>query len=222
MKKKLLLLFSLFIAFAINGQSIAITSIDTNPVEIDPVTGGTITVNYIYTSTNADDVIYVALELLDDWTYESTVVDANVDPAAMGTDLTGSFVLSISETTVLTADLTGDFNYKIKVEMYDAGWANWLAGDYPATEIVLQAPTAGLNDINANEIVLYPNPVSDKLMLKSNLLNANTIIISNILGKTVKSIDNAQYIESIDVSNLQNGLYILTVNNQKQFKFLKN
>lgn len=159
--------------------------------------------------------------MLDDWTYNSTITEDSVDPVAMGTDLTGSFVLNIPETTTLTADLTGNFNYKIKIELYDNG-GNWITGDYPDTEIDIQDVTASLEDVNAYGIVIYPNPVTDRLIIKSNVLNANTIKILDILGKTVKLINNAQYTEFIDVSNLRSGLYILTTDNQKQFKFLKN
>jgi hypothetical protein len=50
MKKLLLsLFFSFCLASTMNSQSITITSIDSNPVELNPSTGATITVNYQYT-----------------------------------------------------------------------------------------------------------------------------------------------------------------------------
>lgn len=221
MKTKLLTcLIVLCLALTANSQAITITSVDTTPVEIDPVTGATITVNYQYTSTNADDFVYVALELHDDWTWEATVAEGNNTPVALGTDLTGSITLTIPASATLNTDLTGNQNYKILAKLYASGW-NWLA-ENTLESVVIQTATAGLEDINANGIVIYPNPVSDKLVLKSNLLNANTIIISDITGKTVKTINNSKLTESIDVSNLENGMYILTTDTKQKFKFLKN
>lgn len=224
MKKLLLsLFFSFCLALTLIAQSVSLT-LQSNPIVIDPVSGATFTVDYTYTATTNSQAIYFAFELLDEWTFVETIDETSINPVTMGTDITGSIVFTIPNTVTPTADLTGLQNYKVKAQMDDTSVDPWayLTGDFPATEIDIQAATASLEDINANGIVMYPNPVSNRLILKSNLLNANTIIISDILGKTVKSIGNSKYIEFIDVSNLQNGLYILTTDNQKQFKFLKN
>ncbi len=82
--------------------------------------------------------------------------------------------------------------------------------------------TAGLDDINANGVIMYPNPVAETLYVKSNLLNANTFNIIDTLGRTVLVIDNAQNVESINLSSLTKGVYILKTETNKQFRFLKN
>ncbi|AOW20129.1 T9SS type A sorting domain-containing protein [Urechidicola croceus] len=202
------------------SQSVTITSIDTNPIELDPSTGGTVTVNFQYTSLNVDDIVYVALELQDDWTWLETTADANINPVTMGTDLTGSVVLTIPSSATLTDDLSGAQNYKIKAELNDSSWS-WIAGDYPATEIIIQASTAGLEDLNADIITMYPNPVSDKLIINNNLLDVDSLIITDVTGRTVKELVDLKGVQSLIVSDLPSGLYILITDTKKQFRFLK-
>lgn len=84
-------------------------------------------------------------------------------------------------------------------------------------------PTLGVNDVvlKANSVKLYPNPLSDRLFIKSTEQIKN-ISIYNINGQLVK-----QAIETsngIDVSVLPPGLYmiqIITSNNSINQKFLK-
>ncbi|PQV45485.1 putative secreted protein (Por secretion system target) [Jejuia pallidilutea] len=83
--------------------------------------------------------------------------------------------------------------------------------------------TLGIDDIslNTNSVKLYPNPVSDRLFIKSKE-KVESISIYNIKGQLVK-----QAIETsngIDVSVLPSGLYIIqinTSNNSINQKFLK-
>jgi hypothetical protein len=141
--KKQLLFIALCITSFINAQSMEFTSAELTTAEV----GSTVTINYEYTSTVSAQV-YCALEKHDGTTSSTTVADAFLSPLPAGTDLTGSFALFIPSDTELTADLTGDFIYKIKIEMKTEGGADWLAGDYPTTEINLVAST------NTNSITI--------------------------------------------------------------------
>jgi hypothetical protein len=127
----------------INAQSMEFTSAELTTAEL----GSTVTVNYKYTSAVSAQV-YCALEKHDGTTSSTTVADAFLSPLPAGTDLTGSFALFIPSDTELTADLTGDFNYKIFIEMRTEGGVDWLEGDYPTTEIDLVAST------NTNSITI--------------------------------------------------------------------
>ena len=66
-------------------------------------------------------------------------------------------------------------------------------------------PTAGLDDQNQLDISIYPNPTSDMVFVEGNYTQLK-VIIYNVLGKEIlnKSITN-----SIDISHLDNGVYIL-------------
>lgn len=72
-----------------------------------------------------------------------------------------------------------------------------------------------------NKVVFYPNPVQDNLNISSDT-TVKSLIITDSTGKTVKTIKNADNIQSVDVSNLSNGLYILSTDNKQIFKFIKN
>lgn len=140
MKKTLLSLFiTILFSNFVTAQSIVFTSETLTTAAI----GTTITVNYEYTSAN-DGHIYCGINLLDDWTWISTVVTAELSPAPAGTNVQGSFQITIPVGTVPTANLTGNQNYKINIELKDSNFV-WLAGAYPETQINLtgsEIPTA--------------------------------------------------------------------------------
>ena len=66
-------------------------------------------------------------------------------------------------------------------------------------------PTASVDDQNQLDISIYPNPTSDIVYVEGNYTQLK-VIIYNVLGKEIlnKSITN-----SIDISHLDNGVYIL-------------
>jgi surface protein len=66
-------------------------------------------------------------------------------------------------------------------------------------------PTAGVEDQNQLDILIYPNPSSDTVYIDGNYTQLK-VVVYDILGKQVinKSITN-----SIDISKLEKGVYIL-------------
>jgi len=66
-------------------------------------------------------------------------------------------------------------------------------------------PTAGVDDLTQLDISIYPNPTSDMVYIDGNYTQLK-VVIYNVLGKEIlnKSITN-----SIDISHLDNGVYIL-------------
>ena len=70
-------------------------------------------------------------------------------------------------------------------------------------------------DINKN-IYIYPNPSEDFIHI--NLNNVfNTIILSDINGREIKSYENST---KIDISFLEDGVYFLNINSTS-VKFIK-
>ena len=69
----------------------------------------------------------------------------------------------------------------------------------------LDCSTASIDDQNQLDISIYPNPTSDIVYVEGNYTQLK-VIIYNVLGKEIlnKSITN-----SIDISHLDNGVYIL-------------
>lgn len=215
MKKQLLfLILTLSFSITINAQSISFTSAELTTAEI----GSTVTVDYKYTIA-ADGYIYCAIELLDDWTWNANVASAELTTAVAGTDVTGSFDLTIPDDITLTADLTGNLNYKLKIELKQNP-SDWLAGQYPATQINMTASTASLNDNFLNDVKIYPNPADEFIQLKgiNDSYNSN-IKITNMLGKEVfkSNLTNSK----VNISNLKSGIYILTIQSENRLRNIK-
>ena len=110
------------------AQSISFTSALTTAQ-----VGSTVTVNYQYTIP-ANGFIYCSIELLNDWSWVSNVAIAQLDPAPAGTNVTGSFDLTIPNGTLPTSSLLSPQNYKIKIELKNLSYV-WVAGAYPGTQI---------------------------------------------------------------------------------------
>jgi beta-glucanase (GH16 family) len=82
------------------------------------------------------------------------------------------------------------------------------------------------DDVKLNDIIVYPNPVSDNLIIQTtnNLLGIHAKIYS-ILGQEIGSIFLNEQENNIDVSHLKKGIYIVkieTENGIKTFKIIKN
>lgn len=86
-----------------------------------------------------------------------------------------------------------------------------------------QTVALGLADFNTtnDKVKFYPNPVKDYLNISSDTA-IKSIIINDLTGKTIRTIKNAENIQSVDLSDLNQGVYILSTDTNKQFKFLKN
>jgi hypothetical protein len=67
--------------------------------------------------------------------------------------------------------------------------------------------TSGINYENSEAMSLYPNPANEKLYLKNSNYNNATILIFDLQGKKV--LDRKVDSESIDISNLNKGIYVI-------------
>ena len=77
----------------------------------------------------------------------------------------------------------------------------------------------GLDDLEENEILIYPNPTTDVINITAK--NDIKIDVTNLLGKVILSIENTN---QIDLSRFSDGIYIfdITYNNIKiQHKVIK-
>lgn len=85
-----------------------------------------------------------------------------------------------------------------------------------------QTVPLGVSDFIAknNKTVFYPNPVIDNLNINSDS-NINSITISDLNGKTVQTFKSAENIQTVNLSELSHGVYILSTDSNTQFKFMK-
>ena len=72
-----------------------------------------------------------------------------------------------------------------------------------------------INDLkNESNVALYPNPVSDNLIVKYNEI-IKKIEIYNLIGQKIETIEKCETEINVDVSNYNNGLYILKIKTLK-------
>ena len=88
---------------------------------------------------------------------------------------------------------------------------------------VTNVAVVGINQLKENklQVAVYPNPAADKIFieLKDNSGEASEIKVFNLLGNTVKQLNNpsagsgqaATKKISIDISELQNGVYFVRI-----------
>ncbi|GAB1858303.1 hypothetical protein MHTCC0001_31400 [Flavobacteriaceae bacterium MHTCC 0001] len=79
-------------------------------------------------------------------------------------------------------------------------------------------------DINpVNQLKIYPNPVSNILNINASTLTNYVVDIISINGKTIKREIDKSFDDTIDVSDLNQGFYILKITNMKSNEvFYKN
>ena len=111
----------------------------------------------------------------------------------------------------------------IKVDDETYSTTNWTSNDFNkdagASYSESCAGTAGLIDIDQNEIRVYPNPAND--VLNISLSNVDSITISDINGKQILTLDSNTF-HQINTSNLQSGIYFITTTNGATTRFIKN
>ncbi|WP_223034233.1 T9SS type A sorting domain-containing protein [Hanstruepera marina] len=83
--------------------------------------------------------------------------------------------------------------------------------------------TLSIDDYSAEDISIYPNPTTNILNVKLNNYEALDYTVYNALGQKVLNSKLNAEIESIDVSHLKNGIYLLTIKDANlTYKFIKN
>ena len=71
---------------------------------------------------------------------------------------------------------------------------------------------------NIHEVSVYPNPVQDRLYI-DNTFEVERLMIVNVLGQVIRDIrTDSQMFMTLDVSDLERGIYILSVYGNNDFK----
>ncbi|MFZ4572132.1 MAG: T9SS type A sorting domain-containing protein, partial [Bacteroidales bacterium] len=119
--------------------------------------------------------------------------------------------------------LTGLGNYKYYVtSVYNDSLANAFLCESPGTDtIAVQFPHVGIVEIGKGQIMVYPNPATDNVNVKSDY-TINAIEVMNYTGQTVYnnttvSGKTAQF----NVSNLQSGIYFVKVSTEQGARSVK-
>ena len=210
MKKYRLLIYCLFTTFITSSQTI-------------PCSNFTITGSYPDTINSNDYQISINFNAgpndIVNYPIVSAVLDCNGDTVATGGlfyfgqlgQTTQDYPVTILDTTSWCEPLTAIF-------IYGSGTLN------EADTCILNFQSAAFGDVSEEQYVsIYPNPVSEFLHVSvSNDLIGKSYQIVNQLGQVVLTgkIDNKNL--TLDLANLEKGIYILEVQTVKKelFKIL--
>ena len=83
----------------------------------------------------------------------------------------------------------------------------------PGAKTTNQLLTEGQDDLKNKNIDVYPNPAIDYFVVYNYKLTNNQIALYDISGKRIKSLQGKDLATRVDVSNLPNGVYVLTIKN---------
>lgn len=118
-----------------------------------------------------------------------------------------------TNTDIYSFDSTNNPNLTcIFVDDSEYSTENWLDVDPTSTFVETEAECDALNindDMNLSGLAVYPNPANETLYISN---EENTIVgieLFDYLGKSVLSIQTAKKINSVDISNLPNSIYLV-------------
>ncbi|MDD3772763.1 MAG: T9SS type A sorting domain-containing protein [Weeksellaceae bacterium] len=150
--------------------------------------------------------------------YQITVT---ANPSTAGT-ITGGGLHYSGDTATLTATPTIAYQF---VRWTENGTEVSTANPYIFTAnanrtlVAEFAPILNVNDVNTITLNVYPNPVST--ILNVEVKESTNIKIINLLGVTVVTQKLNAGNNTIDVSNLEKGVYFLRTDKGKTVKFIK-
>ncbi|RYD55203.1 MAG: T9SS type A sorting domain-containing protein [Sphingobacteriales bacterium] len=129
------------------------------------------------------------------------------------------------DSTQLIPDYKLDIEYGGDNEADSAFSYFWTGTAYDTRaeqRYIFKDPTLSIENITANNvpaISIYPNPATNKLYLGTKVESRNEVAIYDMSGRTIRKESIAG--KEIDLTQLQAGMYMISVNNQSPIKFEK-
>ena len=166
-------------------------------------------------------------------TNESTEIYWNYEPAADYPEnwrtqlcdlnlcyLWDSFSSSASLPNVIEAGQEAKFTIKVKnvVEGLPVSGSSYgilrLYDDADKTnEVAATSPVTATNDLQLDDLVIYPNPTTESFQLKNDG-SVSSISIYNIVGRLVKTLNHTDGMVH-DVTALRTGMYLVRLENKE-------
>jgi len=140
-------------------------------------------------------------------------------------DNAGSIAPANAEGTVATVTWNPDFRGTASITV--AGQSDECTGLYSAANVVTVKNTLGINEFNAYNISVYPNPNAGKfnLVLNTSEQSVVSIKIFNILGTQVYTEGNVAVFhnltKTVDLSSLPKGIYHLKVEGTRGISIIR-
>lgn len=144
MKNLKTIVFALFILpTLVFSQAIEIVSYGENPLEVSPLLGSNLTINYKYTSEagSTGNHLFIGLEILDaNNDYVSYINGKTLENQTAGENNEGSVSFFVGSSNKLSADLPAGHYYQAKAVLFaSGGWTeNAWAGNWNTPALTLQ------------------------------------------------------------------------------------
>jgi len=203
MKKNFTLMLA-FLAFSfINAQTEFISAV-TAPTEVSQ--NETVSVNVSYTASDTRDIVIWFQLNEDPWTnHGGPRTSINAGTATIDIDVV---IGAWSEVPV-----GSNYKYVVLLVPTGEGYPSRLH-EFQVTGVNVSAGSLSVEDLNINGINMFPNPVSDISVIRSDT-PLNNIALYSLTGKTIfnKNINSNEY--QLDVSSYSKGMYLLSVTNTK-------
>ncbi len=112
---------------------------------------------------------------------------------------------------------------------FDGAWSvypylpsgNIIISDINSGFFLVRDVNLGVNEVALNGFSVYPNPASTILNIKSANEPVTNIQLFNVLGQRLLNLDTAENVsQTLDVSVLSKGIYLLKINNNTSQKVL--
>ena len=210
----------------INAASGTLYNVEITSAPSTATVGDEITIGFDYTAPAAT-FIKVSLDVYeeDGFTVSETIVAndgeedyvaADPGPTSETVNITIPYGTTYSSSDL--ASLNSGYTYKITVTIFEDDGNGTLGAEdiakaLPTSDITI-GYVAGLNEVDESGMTVHPNPATDVLYVNAQ----GTVIISDMTGQTVKTVNASN---AIDVSDLEEGVYILTTESGQTNKFVK-
>lgn len=91
---------------------------------------------------------------------------------------------------------------------YSGDEPNSITTTYQIDNVSVTGTPTAINNLQHFDVVLFPNPANTFIQLNR---DAESVIILDQMGETVKMIDNVIFCDRIDISGLRDGIYFVKI-----------
>jgi hypothetical protein len=213
MKRKLLLLAVLFVSVIGFAQN----QITAGNAPATAAVGETISAGFTYDAIAAGtcQIQLFKTDASGNINYSAGTDVYFVGPVSAGTGMTISNTFTVPNTVMPTSTLPSGQVYKWFFKL-SVGGTDYYAAN-PETTITSGLKTNDLTKVSSKE--MFMDNKSRRLMVNTSNVTSDSAKIYDITGKRVTTIANLKQTQSVDLSNLKKGVYILVTNDNRSLKF---
>jgi len=135
--------------------------------------------------------------------------------------INSSLVTGLTYTDLIPLVGWGTYKYNVTAVMNDSISNTFLCESPKSDTITVQFPHVGISEIGTGQIMVYPNPATENVNVKSDF-TVTSIEVMNYTGQTVyRNTTVNSKMTQFNVSNLQAGIYFVKVSTDEGTRTLK-